>query len=44
MTKLLSLMKDKNSEKGSVAPYLLGWFLGVPSSVLFLIFVLRGCH
>jgi hypothetical protein len=32
------------SQQGSVAPYLVGWFLGVPSSVLFLIFLLRGCH
>ena len=29
--------------KGSAAPYVLGWFMGVPASVLFLIFVLRGC-
>lgn len=32
------------TEQGSVAPYVLGWFLGVPSSLLFMIFLLRGCH
>lgn len=33
-----------HSEQGSVVPYVFGWFLGIPTSVLFLIFVLRGCH
>ena len=42
------MLKFKNSasdpEQGSAVPYIFGWFLGVPTSVLFLIFVLRGCH
>ena len=29
------------SEKGSVAPYILGWLLGVPVSILFMIAILR---
>jgi hypothetical protein len=31
------------NEKGGIAPYLLGWFMGVPATVLFLIFMLRSC-
>ena len=30
-------------EKGA-AGYMLLWFMGVPASVLFLIFLLRGCN
>jgi hypothetical protein len=30
-------------ETGSALPYVLGWFMGVPISVLFLIFALRSC-
>lgn len=30
--------------RGEIAPYILGWVLGVPSSLLFLVFVLRGCR
>ena len=29
------------SEEGSVVPYLLGWLLGVPVSILFMIALLR---
>ena len=29
-------------EQGAIG-YILMWFLGVPASVLFLIFLLRGC-
>ena len=32
-----------NDEEGAVG-YILAWFLGVPASVLFLIFLLRGCN
>jgi hypothetical protein len=51
-TKMLALKKHGKSlaeealasEKGSVVPYVFAWFLGVPSSLLFLIFILRGCN
>jgi hypothetical protein len=33
---------SNNSEQGVVG-YGLLWFLGVPASVLFVIFLLRGC-
>ena len=35
-------MNTQNSEKGAIG-YILMWFLGVPASVLFVIFLLRGC-
>jgi hypothetical protein len=35
---------EKINQRGSVAPYLLGWLLGVPGSILFVIFILRGCR
>jgi hypothetical protein len=31
-------------EDGGVTPYFLAWLLGVPGSILLLIFALRGCH
>ena len=41
-------MKDwyerlRKKEEGA-AGYIIAWLLGVPASVLFLIFVLRGCR
>ncbi len=30
-------------EEGAIG-YMLAWFLGIPASVLFLIFLLRGCN
>jgi hypothetical protein len=30
-------------EKGAIG-YILAWLLGVPASVLFVIFLLRGCN
>ncbi len=30
------------TERGSMVPYLFGWLLGVPTSILFLIFILRS--
>jgi hypothetical protein len=35
--------KLKAKEEGA-AGYILLWFMGVPASVLFAIFVLRGCR
>jgi hypothetical protein len=32
-----------NKEKGAVG-YILAWLMGVPATVLFLIFLLRGCN
>jgi hypothetical protein len=31
-----------NKEKGAIG-YILMWLMGVPASILFLIFLLRGC-
>jgi hypothetical protein len=36
-------MFSRNSEKGVIG-YGILWFLGVPASLLFLIFLLRGCN
>jgi hypothetical protein len=35
-----SLVKD---EQGAIG-YILAWLLGIPASVLFVIFLLRGCE
>ena len=34
---------NKNSEQGAIG-YMLLWLMGVPASLLFLIFLLRGCN
>jgi hypothetical protein len=39
LTLPLNLIFD---ESGSVLPYILGWLLGVPTSILLLIMVLRS--
>lgn len=31
------------NEEGAIG-YIAAWFLGVPASILFLIFLLRGCN
>lgn len=31
-----------NNENGSVVPYIFGWLLGVPTSILFLVFLFRN--
>ena len=38
--RMLSRYQNENGAAG----YIFLWFLGVPASVLFVIFVLRGCH
>ena len=43
-TKLNEMVTRIKSEDGSALPYVLAWFMGVPGSLLFLIFVVRGCH
>ena len=35
-------MNQNQSERGAIG-YVLMWLLGVPASVLFVIFLLRGC-
>ena len=36
--------KVQYSEEQGAVGYMLAWLLGVPASVLFLIFLLRGCN
>ena len=37
--------KERLAQKQEgAAGYILLWFMGVPASVLFAIFILRGCH
>jgi hypothetical protein len=31
------------NDKGSAAPYLLGWLIGIPVPLLLLVAMLRGC-
>ncbi|MGE4057083.1 MAG: hypothetical protein AB7F99_20040 [Vicinamibacterales bacterium] len=33
----------KDAEEGAIG-YILAWLLGIPASVLFVIFLLRGCN
>ena len=33
----------RHNERGAIG-YMLAWFMGIPASVLFLIFLLRGCN
>jgi hypothetical protein len=35
-------MANLTSERGSALPYIFAWFLGVPTSILFLVFMLRA--
>jgi hypothetical protein len=35
---------DDIREQGRIAPYVIAWILGVPGSILLVIFLLRGCH
>lgn len=36
--------KEKLYREDGAAGYILLWFMGVPASVLFAIFLLRGCN
>lgn len=40
----MNYFKAGDSEKGGARSYVLFWLLGVPLPVLFLIFLLKGCH
>jgi len=40
--KTLNLEAGSNQERGAIG-YILLWLLGVPASLLFLIFLVRGC-
>jgi hypothetical protein len=42
--KPLKAIVDRYQEEKGAAGYILLWFMGVPASVLFVIFALRGCH
>ncbi len=42
MQLLKTHMQIIKSENGSALPYVAGWLLGVPTSILFLIFILRS--
>jgi hypothetical protein len=33
---------DNNDEKGAIG-YILMWLMGVPASLLFIVFLMRGC-
>ena len=41
---MLQALKKKYRDEEGVAGYALLWFMGVPASVLFVIFLLRGCN
>ena len=41
MKELISLYRQR--EEGAIG-YILLWIMGVPASILFLIFLLRGCN
>jgi hypothetical protein len=43
MMKRLNRLGRYEDETGA-AGYIFMWLMGVPASVLFVIFVLRGCH
>jgi hypothetical protein len=36
-------ISGRTSEKGKIG-YIILWLMGVPASILFLIFLLRGCN
>ncbi len=38
-----ALLESTRDDTGAVG-YILAWLLGVPASVLFLIFLMRGCN
>jgi len=38
------LRRVLETQKGEIAPYIIGWLLGVPGSILVVIFLLRGCR
>jgi hypothetical protein len=37
-----TLLKKADDETGAVG-YILAWLLGVPATILFLVFLVRGC-
>lgn len=39
----MKLLNRKQNEQGAIG-YVLAWLLGVPASILFVIFLLRGCN
>jgi hypothetical protein len=37
-----SLIQTIDNKRGSVLPYVVGWLLGVPVSILFLVYLVRA--
>jgi hypothetical protein len=40
----MKTLKDRYDEARGAIGYMLLWFMGVPATVLFAIFLLRGCN
>jgi hypothetical protein len=40
----MKTLKDRYQEADGAIGYMLLWLMGVPASVLFAIFILRGCN
>ena len=41
---MLRALKEKYRDENGLAGYALLWLMGVPASILFVIFLLRGCN
>jgi hypothetical protein len=44
MSELIKRYERLQETEGGAAGYILLWLLGVPASLLFVIFLLRGCN
>jgi hypothetical protein len=42
--KCMKALKERVESAEGAIGYAVLWFMGVPASVLFAIFILRGCH
>lgn len=40
----MKALKTRMQQEDGAAGYILMWLMGVPASVLFVIFLLRGCN
>jgi hypothetical protein len=41
---MLTWFREKTKDETGAIGYMLAWLLGIPASVLFVIFLLRGCN
>lgn len=41
---MITWFKSKVRDENGAVGYMLAWLLGVPASLLFVIFLLRGCN